>query len=77
MIYFVMPDRFANGDPTNDDPPPSRGVHDRAKSRYYHGGDFRGIIERLPPDVVRRTISAGAGVRRRSLLTRGDRALTN
>jgi cyclomaltodextrin glucanotransferase len=43
-----MPDRFANGDPTNDDPPVSRGMHDRTKSRYYHGGDFRGIIDHLP-----------------------------
>jgi glycosidase len=43
-----MPDRFANGDPTNDDPPVSRGMHDRAKPRYYHGGDFRGIIDHLP-----------------------------
>jgi len=48
VIYLIMPDRFANGDPTNDDPPVSRGLHDRTKSRYYHGGDFRGIIEHLP-----------------------------
>jgi glycosidase len=43
-----MPDRFANGDPANDDPPVSRGMYDRAKSRYYHGGDFRGVIQHLP-----------------------------
>jgi glycosidase len=43
-----MPDRFANGDPGNDDPTVSRGMHDRTKTRYYHGGDFRGVIERLP-----------------------------
>ena len=48
VIYLIMPDRFANGDTSNDDPPVSRGMHDRSKSRYYHGGDFRGIIERLP-----------------------------
>ena len=43
-----MPDRFANGDPTNHDPPFSRGMHDRTRPRYYHGGDFRGIVEHLP-----------------------------
>ena len=48
VIYLLMPDRFANGDTTNDDPPVSRGMHDRTKSRYYHGGDFRGIIDHLP-----------------------------
>jgi neopullulanase len=48
VIYLIMPDRFANGDPANDDPPRSRGLHDRAKARYYHGGDLRGIQARLP-----------------------------
>lgn len=48
VLYLLMPDRFANGDPANDDPAASRGLHDRAKPRYYHGGDFRGIVDRLP-----------------------------
>ncbi len=48
VVYLIMPDRFANGDTANDDPPVSPGLHDRAKSRYYHGGDFQGIIQRLP-----------------------------
>ena len=48
VIYLIMPDRFANGDPSNDDPAISRGLHDRAKSRYYHGGDFAGIAQHLP-----------------------------
>jgi glycosidase len=48
VVYLIMPDRFANGDPTNDDPPISRGLFDRTKNRYYHGGDFEGIIEHLP-----------------------------
>lgn len=47
-IYLLMPDRFANGDPSNDDPPASKGLLDRTKGRYYHGGDLRGVIERLP-----------------------------
>jgi glycosidase len=48
VVYLIMPDRFANGDPSNDDPAPAHGMHDRAKSRYYHGGDFAGIAQRLP-----------------------------
>ncbi len=48
VIYLIMPDRFANGDPSNDDPAISRGMFDRKKSRYYHGGDLQGIIDHLP-----------------------------
>jgi glycosidase len=47
-MYLVMPDRFANGDPSNDDPLVSKGLFDRSKARFYHGGDLRGVIERLP-----------------------------
>ena len=47
VIYLLMPDRFANGDATNDDPPSSAGLLDRTKSRYYHGGDFQGILSKL------------------------------
>ncbi|HEV7588265.1 MAG TPA: alpha-amylase family glycosyl hydrolase, partial [Longimicrobium sp.] len=48
VIYLVMPDRFANGDPSNDDPAQSPGVLDRANGRRYHGGDLAGIRARLP-----------------------------
>jgi glycosidase len=48
VIYLLMPDRFADGDPSNDDPAVSRGLLDRTKPRYYHGGDLRGVIEHLP-----------------------------
>ncbi|MGD0776965.1 MAG: alpha-amylase family glycosyl hydrolase [Candidatus Solibacter sp.] len=48
VMYLIMPDRFANGDASNDDPAISRGLHDRGKSRYYHGGDFAGIEQHLP-----------------------------
>jgi glycosidase len=48
VIYLIMPDRFANGDTSNDDPAISRGLYDRTRSRYYHGGDFEGIIQHLP-----------------------------
>jgi glycosidase len=47
VIYLIMPDRFANGDASNDDPSESKGLLDRTKGRYYHGGDLRGVIDRL------------------------------
>jgi neopullulanase len=48
VIYLIMPDRFANGDPTNDEPAEPRGSHDRSNPRAYHGGDLRGVREHLP-----------------------------
>jgi neopullulanase len=48
VIYFIMPDRFADGDTSNNNPAKSPGLLDRTKGRYYHGGDFQGIINRLP-----------------------------
>jgi glycosidase len=48
VMYLIMPDRFANGDPTNDEPPEAPGSYDRAKPRAYHGGDLRGIQSHLP-----------------------------
>ena len=48
VIYLIMPDRFANGDPTNDEPAEFPGSHDRSKPRAYHGGDLRGLQEHLP-----------------------------
>ncbi len=48
VIYLIMPDRFSNGDLTNDDPVVSRGLWNRNNPRYYHGGDIQGIIYHLP-----------------------------
>lgn len=48
VIYLLMPDRFANGDLSNDAPSQAPGVFDRRKSRFYHGGDLQGIIDHLP-----------------------------
>jgi glycosidase len=51
VIYFLLPDRFENGDPSND-----RGglSGDRLKTGFdptdkgfYHGGDIKGLISRL------------------------------
>ena len=48
VIYLVMPDRFANGDQTNDQPAGSpAAANDRRNPRSYHGGDLRGIINNL------------------------------
>jgi neopullulanase len=47
VIYLLMPDRFANGDPTNDEPADGRGSHDRSRARAYHGGDLRGVRDHL------------------------------
>jgi len=48
VIYLLMPDRFANGNSSNDDPAASPGLLNRAKPRDYHGGDLQGVINRLP-----------------------------
>jgi alpha-amylase len=50
-IYFVLTDRYANGDPSND----AGGVtgtrnqtgYDPSSTAYFHGGDFKGLIEHL------------------------------
>lgn len=51
QFYFVLPDRFANGDPRND----SGGLAgDRLKTGldpkdkgFYHGGDLKGVLDKL------------------------------
>ncbi|MFN9204773.1 MAG: alpha-amylase family glycosyl hydrolase [Gemmatimonas sp.] len=48
VVYLLMPDRFANGDTTNDRPGKSPGLLDRRKGRYYHGGDLAGVRQKLP-----------------------------
>lgn len=47
VIYLIMPDRFADGDPSNNDPPESAGLYNRSAARAFHGGDLQGIIDRL------------------------------
>jgi len=49
VIYLIMPDRFADGDQSNNAPPGSpAAANDRKNPRAYHGGDLRGIINHLP-----------------------------
>ena len=45
IVYFVMTDRFANGDRTNDDQ--KAGELDPANGDKYSGGDLQGIIDKL------------------------------
>ena len=47
VIYLIMPDRFADGDPANDQPLGSTGTYDRRNPMAYHGGDLRGIRDHL------------------------------
>jgi glycosidase len=47
IMYLIMIDRFSDGDPSNNDPPQSRGLYDRENKYYYHGGDLQGVINRL------------------------------
>ncbi len=47
VMYLLMIDRFSDGDPSNNDPPQSKGLYDRENKYYYHGGDLQGVINRL------------------------------
>lgn len=47
LIYLVMPDRFANGNPGNDNTPDTSEKADRSKDGGRHGGDIEGIIKNL------------------------------
>jgi len=47
VIYLIMPDRFADDDPANDQPHGSTGKYDRSNPMAYHGGDLRGIRDHL------------------------------
>ena len=50
-LYFVMADRFENGDTSNDDAGlgPDRLVsgYDPTDTGFFHGGDLQGVIDRL------------------------------
>ena len=52
VFYFVMPDRFQNGDSSNDNGSKtlleSQGGFDVTSKSHYHGGDIIGLKEKLP-----------------------------
>ncbi len=51
VIYFLLPDRFENGDPSNDRGGLTGGRlitgFDPAAKGFYHGGDLKGLMSRL------------------------------
>ena len=51
IVYFVLPDRFANGDPRNDRGGLKGGRlqtgYDPASRGFYHGGDLKGLTAKL------------------------------
>lgn len=47
MVYLIMPDRFANGDPSNDSTEDTTEKADREAYFGRHGGDIQGIIDHL------------------------------
>ncbi|MBQ8482746.1 MAG: glycoside hydrolase family 13 protein [Bacteroidales bacterium] len=47
MVYLIMPDRFANGDPSNDSTEDTAEKADRADGNGRHGGDIQGVIDHL------------------------------
>jgi glycosidase len=58
VLYFVMTDRFANGDPANDDQ--HAGEFDPADRAKYNGGDLRGVVQQL--DYIRGLGATGVWV---------------
>jgi glycosidase len=47
MMYLIMPDRFANGNPNNDSNPNLNEKADRSLPGGRHGGDIQGVINHL------------------------------
>ncbi|HLF64649.1 MAG TPA: glycoside hydrolase family 13 protein [Saprospiraceae bacterium] len=47
VIYLITPDRFSNGDPSNDDVPGMKEKSNRAYKGGRHGGDIEGVRQHL------------------------------
>lgn len=51
VLYFLLPDRFENGDPANDKGGLKGGRlvtgFDPASKGFFHGGDLKGLVQRL------------------------------
>jgi len=48
LIYLIMPDRFSNGDPSNDSVPGMAEMKvDRSQMYARHGGDIQGVMNHL------------------------------
>ena len=46
-MYTLMLDRFANGDPSNDDANGTQYEHDLTQTQLRHGGDVSGLMDSL------------------------------
>ncbi len=56
VIYFLLPDRFEDGDPTNNtgqspSSDPNENGFDPSNPNFFHGGDLKGITDKL--DYIR------------------------
>ncbi|HKM58611.1 MAG TPA: alpha-amylase family glycosyl hydrolase, partial [Chthoniobacterales bacterium] len=56
VIYLLLPDRFEDGDPTNNtghspSSDPNENGFDPSNPNFFHGGDLKGITDKL--DYVR------------------------
>jgi glycosidase len=47
VIYLIMPDRFANGNPNNDNSKSTKEISNRSLPGGRHGGDIEGLIKNL------------------------------
>jgi len=47
VFYLIMPDRFANGNPNNDNTPDTSEKSNRSDKNGRHGGDIAGIVKNL------------------------------
>ncbi len=51
IVYFVLPDRFENADPSNDHggypEDPLQSGFDPSRKGFFHGGDLKGLTSRL------------------------------
>ncbi len=47
VLYLIMPDRFANGDPSNDSNPLMADKLNKADQYGRHGGDIKGMLDHL------------------------------
>ena len=47
VIYLIMPDRFANGNPNNDNSKSTKEIANRSLPGGRHGGDIEGLIKNL------------------------------
>ena len=60
-FYFVMADRFENGSSANDDgglgDDPEVSGYDPTHKGYYHGGDLKGLLDRIDYKNVNKALA--------------------